>query len=65
MNTTNNKNIAKLAKEYRAAYKAWETARKRAYGAIQRFPNIADEARARVAYRHMEKARQALIDATK
>ena len=65
MNTTTNEKIDILAKQYRDAYKAWEIARKRAYGPRQRFLNIADEARARVAYREMVKAKQALMDANK
>ena len=58
MNTTTNKKLDILAKQYRVAYKTWERTN-------MSFTNIADVARARIAYREMVKARQALMDASK
>lgn len=63
MNTTTNEKMDILAKQYRAAYKAWQVTHKRAYRSQR--PNIADEARAILAYREMVKAKQALMDANK
>lgn len=59
--------IAKLAEEYRAAYKAWRTAHKLAYGPYHHEldGNEASSHLSMLAYQKMERARKALLDADK
>lgn len=57
--------IAKLAEEYRAAYKEWEIKHKIAFGTDLKDGNEEEFNAAYLAHQAMEKARQALMDADK